>query len=58
MTSTIERSKNFIRNDYDIPTKIMTLLFVKNELNQLKETEEIVHLKNMITNIVDTLADH
>jgi hypothetical protein len=57
MTSTLERSRNFIRNDYDIPTKIMTLLFIKNELNSLKETEETIHLKNMITNILDSLVD-
>jgi hypothetical protein len=58
MTSTIERSKSFIQNDYDISTKIMTLLFVKNELNRIKETEETLYLKNMITNILDTLVDH
>ena len=58
MTSTIERSKSFIQNDYDITTKIMTLLFVKNELNRIKETEETLYLKNMITNILDTLVDH
>ena len=58
MTSIIERSKNLINSDYDNPTKIMTLLFIKNEVNRLKETEETLYLKNLITNIIDNMCDH
>lgn len=58
MTSIIERSKNLINNDYDNPTKIMTLLFIRNEINHLKENEETLYLKNLITNIIDNMCDH
>lgn len=58
MTSIIERSKNLINSDYDNPTKIMTLLFIKNEVNSLKETEETLYLKNLITDIIDNMCDH
>ena len=58
MTSIIERSKNLINSDYDNTTKIMTLLFIKNEVNSLKETEETLYLKNLITDIIDNMCDH
>jgi hypothetical protein len=57
MNSTLERCKQFIYNDYDIPTKIMTLSFIRGELNKLDETKETLYLKDVINQLIDRLVD-
>jgi hypothetical protein len=53
-----ERCKMFLSNHYDNSTKMMSLLFIKNELSNLKETEETNYLKDLIIKMIDTLNDH
>ena len=56
--SQYERCKFFLNNQYDSSTKLMSLLFIRKELESLNQNDEILSLKNMITNMIDHLADH
>jgi hypothetical protein len=53
-----ERCKLFLTNQYDSSTKLMSLLFIKNELERLTQNDEILSLKNTITSMIDHLIDH
>ena len=53
-----ERCKIFLTNRYDTSTKIMSLLFIKNELSRLKQSSDILSLRNTIDEMIDYLVDH
>lgn len=53
-----ERCKFFLNNSYDNNTKLMSLLFIRNELSFLQQTSDILYLEDLITKMVDTLVDH
>lgn len=53
-----ERCKLFLTNQYDGSTKLMSLLFVRDELERLTQNDEILSLKNTITGMIDHLIDH
>lgn len=56
--SALERCKIFLNNSYDNNTKLMSLLFVRNELNFLEQTSDILYLKDLITSMIDIIVDH
>lgn len=56
-TSLYERCKNFLNNRYDNSTKLISLLFFRDELNRLEQTPDIVYLKDSITKMIDVLVD-
>lgn len=56
--SSYERCKIFLNNHYDNSTKLMSLIFFRDELNKLQPTSDILYLKDLMTKMIDTLVDH
>lgn len=56
--SQYERCKIFLNNHYDSSTKMMSLLFIKSELEHLTSNDQIENLKKTITEMIDYLSDH
>lgn len=51
-----ERSLRFLKSEGDITTKLKTLLFLRQELNRVNQTEEILVVKEVINCLVDVIC--
>ena len=51
-----ERGLLFLKSEGDVTTKLKTLLFLKNELNHVNQTQEILIVKEVISCLVDVIC--
>lgn len=51
-----ERGLLFLKSQGDVTTKLKTLLFLRNELDHVNQTQEILIIKEIINCLVDVIC--